>query len=83
MMKTWKSEKSKTTAGIIELKDEGSGMETDQTNQLDTLSNQSAKMLNKNHDTEEMDTSTTSKHDIRFPSPFDIQTEIVMAEKRY
>ena len=46
---------------------------------------QSAKILNENHDTEDIDASTTSKWDNRSPSPFDnndTQREIVMAEKR-
>ena len=38
---------------------EGSGMETDQAEQLDTLLNQSTKVLNQKHGTEEMDASTT------------------------
>ena len=46
--KTGKSEKPKTTPDITELKDKiksskGSGLETDQTEQLDVLLNQSAK----------------------------------------
>ena len=80
---------SKATAGIRELKDEvksseGSEMETDQTEQLDALLNQSAKSV-KNHNTEEMDASTTSQQHNRSPSPFDskeTQVEIVMVEKR-
>ena len=42
-------------------------------------------MLNKKHDTGEMDASTTSKQDNRSPLPFDSkgsQMEIIMAEKR-
>ena len=42
------------------------GMETNQAEQLDALLNQSTRMLNKNHDTEETDT----------------QTEVIMAEKK-
>ena len=60
-------------------------METDQEKQLDALLHQSAKILNKNHENEETDASTTSKRDNRSPSPFDnqdIKTGIVMAEKR-
>ena len=60
-------------------------METDQAEQLDAFFNQSAKMLNKNHDNEETDTSTTSKEDSGSPPPFDskdTQKGIVMAEKR-
>ena len=62
-------------------------METDQAEQVDVLLNQSIKVLNKNHDTEETDASTTLKWDNRspLPSPFDskeIQKEIVMAKKR-
>ena len=50
-------EKTKTTIGIVELKDKiksckGTGIETDQAEQLDALLNQSAKALNKNHNTE-------------------------------
>ena len=60
-------------------------METDQAEQLDALLNQSTKVLNKNHDTEETDASLTSKQVNRSPSAFDnkdTQTEIIMAEKR-
>ena len=42
-------------------------------------------MLNKEHDTEETDASTTMKRENRSLSPFcnkDIQTEIVMTHKR-
>ena len=54
---------------LKELKDkvkssEGSGMETDQTEQLDELLHQSIKVVIKNHDTEETDDSMTSKQDI-------------------
>ena len=64
--KTGKPEKPKTTLSIVKLKDKtkiskGSGMETDQAELLDVPLNQSAKVLNKNHDTEETDASTTSK----------------------
>ena len=48
-------------------------METHQTEQLDAFLNQSMKMLNKNHDTEETDNSTTSKQDNGSPLPFDIK----------
>ena len=60
-------------------------METDQTEQLDVFLNQSTKVLNEECDTEDMDTSTTSKQDIRSPSHFDsknTQAEIIIAEKR-
>ena len=36
-------------------------METDQVEQIDVLLSQSTQVLNNNHDTEETDTSTTSK----------------------
>ena len=54
---------------ITELKDkvessEGSGKEIDQVEQLDDLLNQSAKVLNKNCDSEETDVSTNSKQEI-------------------
>ena len=48
---------------------EGSGMESDQVEQLDMLLNQSVKVLNKKCDTEETDASTTSKWNNR-SSPF-------------
>ena len=69
------SEKPKTTENIAKLKDitrssDGLGMETDQAEQFDALSNQSAKVLHKNCDIEETDASTTSESDNRFPSPF-------------
>ena len=72
---------------IVELKNKtksskGSGIETDQAQQLDTVLNQSAKALNKNCDTEETDASTTSRWDNRSPSPFDSKAKITMAEKR-
>ena len=62
--KSRKTNKPKTTVGIAKLTDEtksikGSGIETDQAKQLDVLLNQSAKVLNKNCNTEETDTSTT------------------------
>ena len=63
---------------------EGSGIETDQAEQLDVLLNQSTKVLNKHHDTDETDASITSKWDRRPLSPYsnkDTQTEIIMAEK--
>ena len=59
-------------------------METDQAEQLHVLLNQSAKVLNKNHDNEETDTPTTPKWDNRSPTPIDYKDnhmEIVMAEK--
>ena len=73
-----------------ELKDkvkrsEGSGIETDQAEHLDALLNQSVNVLNKNHDTEETDASTTSKQGSRSQSPpdsEDTQMEIIMVEKR-
>ena len=60
-------------------------METYQAEQLDVPLSQSAEVLNKNHNTEETDASTSSKRDNRFPSPFDnqdTQMEIIMAEKK-
>ena len=60
-------------------------MESDQAEQLDALINKSAKVLNKNCETEETDVSTTSKRDNMSLSPFgnkDTQREIVMAQKR-
>ena len=50
------------------------GMETDHTEQLAVLLSQSAKVLNKNWDTEETNASTTSKQENRSPSPFDNKT---------
>ena len=64
---------------------EGSGMEIDQSGQLDALLNQYVTVLNKNCDTEETNSSTTSKQDNRYPFPSDskdTQTEIIMAQKR-
>ena len=49
-------------------------METDQEEQLVVLLGQSAKMLNKNYDTEETDVSTTLKRDNRSTLPFDNKT---------
>ena len=54
---------------MVESKDEtksseGSGMEVYQAEQLDTLLNLSAKMLNKNCDTQKTDAFTTLKRDI-------------------
>ena len=46
-------------------------METDQTEQLDTLLDQSAWALNKNQETGETDMSTSSKCDNRSPCPLD------------
>ena len=82
--------KPKTAVGIDELKEkikssEESGMETIQVEQLDALINQSVKVLNKNHDTEDTDTSNTLKWYNRSMSPFDskdTQIEMVMTEKR-
>ena len=59
-------------------------MESDQAQLLDALLNQYAELLNKNHDTEEMDASTMSIQDSRYPLPFDnkdTQEEIIMADK--
>ena len=64
---------------------DGLGMETGQTEQLDTLLSQFAKVLNKNSDAKETDAFATSKQDNRSPSPFDSQdteTESVMTEKK-
>ena len=60
-------------------------METDQAEQLDALLNQSTKVLEKNCDTEETDTSTSLKRENRSSTPFhnkDMQIEIVIVEKR-
>ena len=78
MTKTGNTQKLKTTIDTVELKDKrnggkGSVIEADQAEQLDALLNQSAKVLNKNHDTEEMDSSTTSKRNNRSLFPFIIK----------
>ena len=62
-----------------------SGIKTDQAKQLDALLNQSVRVLNKNHDTEEKYASMTSKWDNRSPSPFNslnTQTKKTRAEKK-
>ena len=90
MNKTGRPENQRFTTYIGEFKDksksgERSGVETDQTEHLDALLDIPSKVLNKNCDTEEADTSTTAKYDYRSLSPFDskhTQTEIVMAKKR-
>ena len=63
----------------------GAGIETDQAEQLKALLNQSTKVLCKNCDTEETDSSTTSKQDNKSLSPFErknTQTEKIMVKKR-
>ena len=60
-------------------------METDQAEQLDTLLNQSTKVLNKNQEAEETDALMTSKRDNRSLSLLynqDTQTATVMAKRR-
>ena len=60
-------------------------METDQSEQLDTLLNQSAYVFNRNHEAEETDTLMTSKRDSWSPPLLDnqdTQTAKVIAEKR-
>ena len=54
---------SKTSTNVKNTK--GSGMETDQAEQLGGLLGQSAKVLNRNQEAEETDTSITSKRDKR------------------
>ena len=64
---------------------EGSGMETDQTEQLDVPLTQCAKVLDKNQDAEKLHTLKISKKDNRSLSPLDRQntlTASVMAEKK-
>ena len=61
---------------------EGSGMETDQAEWLDTLLNQSAKVLNKNCNTEETDISITGQQVPLLFENKDNQTEIIMTKKR-
>ena len=48
---------------------EGSGIETDQAGQMDALLNQSSRVLSKNQEGEETDTSTRSKRD-KIPAVF-------------
>ena len=58
-MESWKSTNMailKDSRDKIKCSQE-SGMQTDQAEQLDTLLNQSAKVLNKSHDTKETDAS--------------------------
>ena len=60
-------------------------MGTDQVEQLDFSSVQSAKVLHKGKEAEERDASAMSNIDNRIPSPLDsqgIQTSIVMAGKK-
>ena len=45
---------------IVKINSDGSGMEPNQAEQLDTLLNQLAEVSNKNHETEETDASITS-----------------------
>ena len=62
---------------------EESGVETDQAEQLFALLNQSAKVLNKNQETEETDALTIFRKDNMSTSPLhsqDTQATIVMAE---
>ena len=59
-------------------------METHEAEQLDVLLNEFMKVLNKNHDTEEIDAFLTSKQYNRSPSPFenkDTQTKIIIVGK--
>ena len=64
MTKVAKLERPKTTVGIVKLIDKtkcSEGSRMDQAKLLDVLLNQSTKVLNKNHDTEETDASIISK----------------------
>ena len=64
---------------------EGSGIESDQTEQLHTDLTQVLKVLNKNQGAKKVEAFTTSKRDNRYPSPLDSQetkAAIVMAKKK-